>query len=66
MKNIFVTGAAGFLGRFLVKELKKNYKVDSPSSVECNLLNFKDLKKIKKNIIIFIIWLHGLRLVIFV
>jgi len=48
MKNIFVTGAAGFLGRFLVKELKKNYQVDSPSSVECNLLNFKDLKKIKK------------------
>ena len=47
-KKIFITGSSGFLGRHLVNELKKKNFVYAPSSKYVNLLNFKDLQKIRK------------------
>jgi len=49
MKNVFITGGGGFLGRFLIKEISKKYKIYAPNSKELDLLNYSDLKKIKKN-----------------
>lgn len=46
-KKIFITGGSGFLGRHLIKELSKDHKVYAPSSKKINLLNIKDLFKIK-------------------
>ena len=46
-KKIFITGGSGFLGRHLIKELSKDHKVYAPSSKRINLLNIKNLFKIK-------------------
>jgi GDP-L-fucose synthase len=47
MKIVLVTGSSGFLGRFLVKKLKKNgVDVVELSSKNCDLTNKEDLKKI--------------------
>ena len=44
MKKVFVTGANGFLGRYLINFLKKKkYNIIFPGSKECNLVNEKSL-----------------------
>jgi GDP-L-fucose synthase len=44
MKKAFVTGANGFLGRYLINFLKKKkYNIIFPGSKECNLVNEKSL-----------------------
>jgi GDP-L-fucose synthase len=44
MKSIFVTGGSGFLGSFLISELRSlGYHVDAPSSRDCNLLSKQSL-----------------------
>lgn len=48
MKNVFVTGGNGFLGKFLLKHIKSRYKVFAPTSKELNLLNQKELDKINR------------------
>lgn len=47
-KRLLVTGSSGFLGRFLVPELKKKNIVDALNSKNCNLLNDYSLKKFDK------------------
>ncbi len=46
-KKIFVTGGSGFLGRHLITKLSKNHIVYAPDSKSINLLNYKDLLKVK-------------------
>ena len=51
MKKIFITGAHGFLGKFLVSQLKKKFKkniIYTPSSKECNLTKENSLIKFNK------------------
>ena len=48
MKKAFITGGSGFLGKFLINELKKKYEIVSPSSKICNLRRHRDLLKYKK------------------
>lgn len=44
MKKAFVTGANGFLGRYLINFLKKKkYNIIFPGSKQCNLVNEKSL-----------------------
>ena len=44
MKKAFITGANGFLGRYLINFLKKKkYNIICPGSKECNLVNDKSL-----------------------
>jgi dTDP-4-dehydrorhamnose reductase len=43
MKKIFITGGNGVLGKKLVNYLSPNYKVLSPSSKDCNILNLSNL-----------------------
>lgn len=51
---IFITGGKGFLGNYIVKELKKHkYKVEAPSKKKFNINSKTHLKKLKtKNKII--------------
>ena len=46
-KKIFITGGSGFLGRHLIKKLKKKHIVFAPNSQSVNLLNYKNLLKVK-------------------
>ena len=46
-KKIFITGGSGFLGRHLVKKIKKNNIVFAPDSKSLNLLNYNTLLKIQ-------------------
>ena len=59
MTKVFITGGSGALGKVLIKQLKTGlefYDVLSPSSKDCNILDFKNLesiiKKYSPNIII--------------
>ncbi len=48
MKNVFITGGNGFLGKFVKKKLlSKKIKFTSPSSKECDLININNLIKYK-------------------
>ena len=71
MKSILIAGGTGFIGYHLSKKCiklgwkvtcisskkpKKNRKIKKVSYITCNLVNKKNIyKKIKKNIIIFLI-----------
>jgi GDP-L-fucose synthase len=51
MKKIFITGASGFLGKFLVNQLKNKFKkniIYTPSSKECDLTKENSLIKFNK------------------
>ena len=43
MKKILITGSKGFLGYHLVKRLRSNYELLTPTSSQLNLLKEKDL-----------------------
>ncbi|HIK86977.1 MAG TPA: NAD-dependent epimerase/dehydratase family protein [Alphaproteobacteria bacterium] len=42
--KIFLTGGSGNLGKALVEKLKTNHNVLYPSHLECDILNFSNLK----------------------
>lgn len=49
MKNVFITGGNGFLGKFLKYELmNKGFKITAPSSKKCNLTKTTQLMKYKR------------------
>jgi len=52
-KNILLTGGAGFLGQWVLKELIKNgailEKIEIPRSAKTNLLSINNIKRIVKN-----------------
>jgi dTDP-4-dehydrorhamnose reductase len=51
MTKVFITGGSGALGKVLIKQLKtgsESYDVLSPSSKDCNILDFKNLESILK------------------
>lgn len=49
MKRILITGSSGFLGQHLVKFLqKKKYKLTLINSKNCDLTDYKNLKKFSK------------------
>lgn len=48
MKKVFITGSGGFLGKFLVNELKKKKLIVAPSSIQCDLTKEKSLIKFNK------------------
>ena len=51
MTKVFITGGSGALGKVLIKQLKTglgSYDVLSPSSKDCNILDFKNLESIVK------------------
>lgn len=53
MKNILITGGAGFIGIHLINELRNNYNIyviDLPKKINKNLINLKGCKLIKKDI----------------
>jgi GDP-L-fucose synthase len=43
MKKILITGSKGFLGRHLVKRLKEDYELLTPSSSEVNIKDWEEL-----------------------
>jgi GDP-L-fucose synthase len=47
MKNIFVTGASGFLGKILCKKLEENNNVIQINSSNCNLIEYENLNQFK-------------------
>jgi len=46
MKKVFITGGNGVLGKDLTNHLSSNYKVLSPSSKDCDILNLNNLTNI--------------------
>ena len=47
--KILITGGSGFIGRSLIKALKEEYDVFSPSSKELDVTNSYDVKKYLQN-----------------
>ena len=51
MKKVLITGSTGFLGQHLVKRLRGDYELLTPTSSELNILHQKDLEDYVANLL---------------